>query len=109
MAGLNMVGETRKYSQMIGMQNSVEFRNVPAIAIGLTRTPDDYEEIVIHRPHLNYYRKLILKDDVLKGMIFVGDIRRAGVYAALIKKKVPVTKFKQQLFKESFGYSSIIS
>jgi len=109
MAGLNMVGQTRKYSKMIGMQNSVEFRNVPAIAIGLTRTPDDCEEMVIHRPHLNYYRKLILKDDILKGMIFVGDIRRAGVYAALIKKKVPVTKFKQQLLKESFGYSSIIS
>jgi nitrite reductase (NADH) large subunit len=108
-AGLNMAGKRRLYSKQIGMQNAVEFREVPAMAIGLTQLPPGGEELVVYQPHHGFYKKLILKDDVLLGMILVGDVSQAGVYAALIKNKVSVKSFKHQLLKQDFGYSFLIS
>ena len=38
----------------------------------------------------NGYRKLVTKDGLLKGFIIVGDIRRAGIYTALIRSQTPL-------------------
>lgn len=38
------------------------------------------------------YRRLVVGDGVLKGFIIVGDIRRAGIYTALIRKKTPLSE-----------------
>ncbi|HHX50099.1 MAG TPA: NAD(P)/FAD-dependent oxidoreductase, partial [Clostridia bacterium] len=108
-AGLNMVGKHRLYSRQIGMQNAVEFREVPAMVIGLTQVPLDGEELVVYQPNRSFYKKLVLRDDVLLGMILVGDVSQAGVYAALIKNKISIKPFKHYLLNNDFGYSSIIS
>ncbi len=108
-AGLNMAGVQREYSSMVGMQNAVEFREVPAIAVGIVNTPgDDYEVFADYRPDKNYYRKLVMKNDVLVGMILVGDIRSAGVLSGLIKKKANVRTFKHLLRRPDFGYGHLL-
>ena len=85
-AGLNMAGKVQPYSAQIAMQNAVEFREVPAVALGITNPPPERscEVHAYHQPQKNIYRKLVLKNDVPVGMILVGDIRQAGLTASLI-------------------------
>lgn len=108
-AGCNMAGYPRRYSGLIGMQNTVEFREVPAIAAGLTQAdPGEYEILTDYRPVHNTYKKLVLKDSVLKGIILVGDISNAGVLSALIRKKTDVSSFKHLLLLDDFGYGHFL-
>ena len=104
-AGYNMAGREREYNGLIGMQNSVEFREEPAIAVGITQVnPKDYEILSVYRPEQNVYKKLVIKDNVLKGMILVGDIAGAGVFSALIRTKTNIGQIKHQLLRDDFSY-----
>jgi NAD(P)H-nitrite reductase large subunit len=50
------------------------------------------------------YRKLVINaEDKLVGMIFIGDIDKAGVYFGLMRDRIPVTAFKKQLLADDFG------
>ncbi|MHB1421022.1 MAG: NAD(P)/FAD-dependent oxidoreductase, partial [Bacillota bacterium] len=107
-AGYNMVGLRREYSPLIGMQNAVEFRAVPAVAIGITRpVGEEYEVMSLYRPGSNLYKKVVLKDNRLVGLIMVGDISRAGVYAALIKRQTDLISVKHKLLQDDFSYASV--
>ncbi|TDA70537.1 MAG: NAD(P)/FAD-dependent oxidoreductase [Clostridia bacterium] len=109
-AGYNMAGIPREYGGMIGMQNAVEFRDVPAIAVGLAQADGDgYEILKEYRPEHNLYKKIVLKDDIIVGLILVGDIRQAGVYSALMRKKAKVTRLKHRLLRPDFGYGQVLS
>ena len=46
------------------------------------------------------YRKFIVKDNVLKGYILIGDVKRAGIYTSLIRKKTPLDTIDFELVKE---------
>ncbi|MHB1127531.1 MAG: NAD(P)/FAD-dependent oxidoreductase [Bacillota bacterium] len=106
-AGFNMAGFPRVYSPLIGMQNAVEFRAVPAVAIGITRpVGEEYEVFSLFRPERNLYKKVVLKDNRIVGLIMVGDISRAGVYAALIKKQSDISSVKHKLLSDDFSYAS---
>ncbi|MBE3581976.1 MAG: NAD(P)/FAD-dependent oxidoreductase [Thermoanaerobacteraceae bacterium] len=108
-AAYNMAGQKRVYGGMIGMQNAVEFREVPAIAMGLTQPEgEEYEVLTDYRPERNLYKKLVLKGDVLVGLILVGDIRQAGVYGALMKKKADVRPFRHLLMRDDFSYGHLL-
>ncbi|MCX7749309.1 MAG: FAD-dependent oxidoreductase [Clostridia bacterium] len=107
-AGSNMAGIKRDFDHLISMQNASEFREIPMIAMGIT-APDgqEYEEYLDHRPTDMVYRKLVIKDDVVVGMIFLGDIKNAGVIGALMKQKINVGKIKRNMLNSNFGYSEV--
>jgi len=110
-AGYNMAGVKRELGALIGLQNAVEFRDVPAIAIGLTQPEDvedrGYEVLTAYQPDRNLYKKLVLRDDVIVGLILVGEISQTGVYAALMRKKANVKKYKDRLLRPDFGYALV--
>lgn len=107
-AAYNMAGQVRAYGGMIGMQNTVTFRNVTAVAAGLAQAEDgDYELCTDYRPGQNHYKKLVLHDDIIVGLIMVGDIRQAGVYAALMRSRCNVARFKTKLLQADFGYGRV--
>ena len=43
------------------------------------------------------YRRLVIKDGLLKGFIILGDIRRAGIYTSLIRNQVPLEQVDMEL------------
>lgn len=107
-AAYNMTGSTRTYGGLIGLQNSVEFREVPAIAMGLSQSAgDEFEIFQDYRPEQNRYKKIVLKDNILVGMILVGDIHQAGIYGALIKQRANVKALRNNLMEDNFGYADI--
>ncbi|HEY6871112.1 MAG TPA: FAD-dependent oxidoreductase [Geobacteraceae bacterium] len=104
-AGVNMAGGTKGYAGGLAM-NSIEFFKVSTISMGITNPSDPAEyEVLTYLDAENYqYRKIVLKDNLLAGAVLVGNVDRAGIFAGLIREKVDVTPFREQLLAPDFGF-----
>lgn len=106
-SAFNMAGIDRRYSQAIGIQNAVQFHQIPAISFGKTQINEedeqDYDVISVHKD--NVYKKLVLNNGKICGMIFVGDIAKSGFYTALIRYGVDVSEFQSKLLDYDFSYA----
>ncbi|MFC2144996.1 NAD(P)/FAD-dependent oxidoreductase [Actinomycetota bacterium] len=105
-AGSNMAGNDSSYDGGFFM-NSVEILDVPSISMGVTNLgmqDDNTVEIKkIFKPDQNLYRKIVIKDDKIIGVIMVGNIERAGIYSGLIKNRIDLSGVKENVFREDFG------
>jgi NAD(P)H-nitrite reductase large subunit len=110
-SGINMAGGDDQETFDTGSiaMNSVELCDIPTISAGLTEFigSDQYEIIEVTDIKHRIYKKLVLEDNKIIGLVFVNDIDRAGIYVGLLKEKVDVTSFKSQLLKDSFGLISL--
>ena len=105
-AGLNMAGHAKKCPGGFDM-NSLVFYDVPIMSVGLhTPREEGFEILTKWEPKEKVYQKLVLKDGVLKGFIIVGNIENAGLLTGLIKEKINVENFKENLLEEDFGFVS---
>jgi len=98
-----------KYAGSIGM-NAIEFFDLPVISMGIIRKPKDatgYEELTVVDKASNVYKKVMLKDNQVVGFSGIGKINNSGVYLKLIKEKVDITRCKDDLLSEQFGYALI--
>lgn len=82
-AGRNMAGAREKYSGIASM-NSIELFGVSLAALGQTVIrPEEqegvYREQILSYPSSGSYHKLVFSGQNLVGLLFVGDIRQAGV------------------------------
>ncbi|OGF44206.1 MAG: hypothetical protein A2452_05360 [Candidatus Firestonebacteria bacterium RIFOXYC2_FULL_39_67] len=101
-AGFNMAGKITEYDGMFPM-NSVTIMGVPSISFGLTNPKtNDYE--VLSCNEKGKYKKIVIKDNVIVGVVLVNIIERAGIFGLIIKQKLDVSLFKKQLLKEDFGF-----
>ncbi|HUU96880.1 MAG TPA: FAD-dependent oxidoreductase [Phycisphaerae bacterium] len=106
-AGRNMAGVESVFSRHFAM-NSVEINGTCVISVGLsTIEQGDYEILASHDPLKNEYRKIVIKDDLIVGAVFVNAIDRAGIVTGLIKDRINVRNFKDALSSNDFGYISL--
>lgn len=106
-AGANMAGAEALWDGGLVM-NSVAVRGIPTISVGLTTAPDDSYEVHELLDEANCrYKKLVLRGDRIVGAIFVGQIDRAGIITGLIRGKVDVSGFRDQLMADDFGLISL--
>lgn len=104
-AGKNMADVKTKYDGSLAM-NSIEFFGLPVISMGLTRPPsDEYEELTAYDERKALYKKVILKDNVIRGYAAAGAIENAGVYNILIRSEVNAGKIKGALLDSNFNYA----
>ncbi len=105
-AGANMAGKKRKYSGGFFM-NSVEILGTPSISLGITNMEEEkasgIEIIREFKPQENRYKKIVIRDNKIIGVIMVGNIERAGIYAGLIWNEIDLTGVKENILKEDFG------
>lgn len=92
-AGKNMAGEADEYNVGIPM-NAMGMFGYHIVSAGSY----DGESYTV-RDGENY-KRLFYKDNVLKGFIIMGDIRRAGIYTDLIRKQTPLSEIDFELIKE---------
>lgn len=101
-AGFNMAGKITEYDGMFPM-NSVTIIGVPSISFGLTNPKtNDYE--ILSCNEKGKYKKIVIKDNVIVGVVLVNVIERAGIFGLIIKQKLDVSGFKKQLLKDDFGF-----
>ncbi len=105
-AGINMAGGNEKYSGGFFM-NSVEILQVPTISMGLTGVTEEKEKgieiLKDFNPESERYKKVVIRDNRIIGLIMVGNIERAGIYAGLIKNGVDIGSVKDNISREDFG------
>ena len=93
-AGINMAGGRADYTQGIALNASGVF--------GLHMvTAGSYEGESFTVQRDGSYKRLVTADGVLKGVIMVGDVSRAGIYTDLILKKKPLSEIDFDLIRES--------
>jgi NAD(P)H-nitrite reductase large subunit len=107
-AGYNMAGKKTDYTGGTSM-SALKYFGIPIISVGIANPKEDgtYEILVKHDKEKGLYKKLVLKDNVVVGMIFVNDIEKAGIIFHLMKNCVDVKKFKQELISDNFSLATL--
>ncbi len=101
-AGYNMAGVKNEYSGGTAM-NSLNYFGIDIASAGMPTPPNGEGYEVISRREDSVYQKLILKDDFIMGMVFVGTIEKSGIVHGLMRDRVNVGSFKQSLLADDFG------
>ena len=101
-AGLNMAGVTIEYAGGTAI-NSLNYFGIDIASAGMPTAPDDNGYETIGKQEENIYQKVILKDGLIMGMIFVGNIEKSGKIFGLMRDRVNVESFKQSLLADDFG------
>ncbi len=101
-AGFNMAGIPTKYSGGTAM-NSLNYFGIDITSAGMPTAPTDDGYEVISKQESNTYQKVILKDNLIVGMIFVENIEKSGIIFGLMRDRVNVESFKRSLLADDFG------
>ena len=92
-AGINMAGGEKTFDKAIPM-NAIGFFGLHIITAG------SYDGTAYTEKGSGVYKKLVTKDNLLKGYILIGDVIRAGIYTSLIREKTPLDTIDFELIKE---------
>lgn len=101
-AGYNMAGVEAEYPGGTAI-NSLNYFGIDIISAGMPTPPNNDSYEVISQQEDSVYRKVVLQDDLIKGMIFVGSIEKSGIVFGLMRDRVNVASFKQSLLADGFG------
>jgi NAD(P)H-nitrite reductase large subunit len=100
-AGKNMAGEVTVYEDTFAIKNTVHFYDLPTLTIGLIK-PEEGDKVEI-REDRKGYRKLIIRDGKIVGLIFQGDISHSGFWQYLIKHGIQVDNLSKSIWKVGFA------
>ena len=92
-AGRNMAGREAYYVNAIPM-NAIGFFGLHIISAGDYNGEEYVEETE------NTYKKLVFRDNMLKGYILMGDVARAGIYTSMIKERIDLSEVDVEMLKE---------
>ena len=92
-AGVNMAGGEKKFDKAIPM-NAIGFFGLHIITAG------NYDGDAWTEKSQSTYKKLVSKDNRLKGFILIGDVARAGIYTSLIREQTPLDTVDYDLLKQ---------
>ncbi|AKG53365.1 nitrite reductase probable [NAD(P)H] subunit [Dehalogenimonas sp. WBC-2] len=102
-AGYNMAGLPTHYRGGTAM-NSLNYFGLEIATAGMASPPSPEGYEVLKSESEDSYRKLVINsEDKLTGLIFIGNIDKAGIYFGLMRDRIPVTAFKNKLLADDFG------
>lgn len=101
-AALNMAGIPATYPGSLA-RNILRVFGVSILAAGAGRAEQGYEIMTEQGP--DFYHKIVLDKGLLKGFLFVGEVRNEGLYIGLIKTGSNVSAYAGSLLRGSYGYS----
>jgi len=104
-AGFNMAGVTSEYPGGTAM-NAMKYFGENIVSAGIVAPPDASYEVISKKNGHNY-RKVILKDGLIVGLVFGNNIEMSGIIYNLMKDRVNVTAFQDTLISDDFGLASL--
>lgn len=103
--GSNMAGILTEYSGGTAM-NSLKYFGVDIVSAGMVTPADDSYQVVSQK-NGNTSHKVVLKDGLVMGMVFAGNIEKSGIVFSLMRDKVNVEEFKEALVAGDFSLASL--
>jgi NAD(P)H-nitrite reductase large subunit len=104
-AGLNMTGIPAEYPGGTAM-NSLKYFGLAIHSAGIVTTPDSGYQVLSQR-NGHTYKKIIVKGGLIVGMVFAGDIEKSGMVFGLMRDRVNVDSFKEDITTDGFGLASL--
>lgn len=101
-AGFNMAGVDTVYHGAAGM-NALSYFGLAVVAAGVVEPPDEPGYEVLTAAEGDRYRKVVLRDNRVAGLVFVGDIAPSGIVFGLMRDGIDVAGFKEALVSDRFG------
>jgi nitrite reductase (NADH) large subunit len=101
-AGNNMAGVRTEYSGGTAM-NSLNYFGIDIATAGIITTPDNKQYETIKKRDNGNYKKLILNNNYVVGMVYIRDIEKSGIIFSLMRERVDVSSFKKELLSDNFG------
>jgi len=99
-AGLNACGGQAKFKGGFAM-NSIEIGSVGFISMGVVESDND---CVLEFKKDREYRKFIIRDNRLIGVILVNNVEKAGMFNWMIEKGFDVSWIKDAFLNSDFGW-----
>ncbi len=99
-AALNMAGIPATYEGSLS-RNILRVFGLSIFVAGQGRA--DGPEIKVSSGS-GFYHKIVIDKGVLKGFIFIGDIRHEGLYRDMLQRRTDVGPFADALLKGTFAY-----
>ena len=104
-AGFNMAGRETEYAGGTAM-NSLKYFGLAIASAGMSVPPDDSYDVVAKQiDHTN--KKVVLKDGLIMGMVFCGDVDKSGLVFGLMRDRINVDEFKEGLVEDDFSLASL--
>ena len=100
-AAKNMCGEPTVYEDTFAVKNTIHFFDLVTLTIGITEPAEG--DVVELREDSKSYRKVILRDGRVVGLILQGDISNSGFWQYLIKNDIRVDNLDKPIWKTSFA------
>ena len=106
-AGFNMAGRPAVYEGTTNM-NSFNYFGLPIISAGIVEPPDISSYKVLQSPITSNgtYQRVVLQDNRVVGMVFVGDIQSAGIVIGLMRTRADVRGFQRSLVSGGLSLAS---
>ncbi|MGY5351652.1 molybdopterin-dependent oxidoreductase [Wenyingzhuangia sp. IMCC45533] len=93
------------------LMNILKFENLDLCSIGNIEIPKDdksYEQIILTDERKRYYKKCVVKDDILVGAVLMGDKKEFAEFKALIEDKVELSDKRDELLRGSGGGEPVV-
>lgn len=100
-AGKNMCGIPAEYTDTYAMKNTINFFGLVTLCVGRIREEDGDE--IQTREDRTQYKRVILKDGKVQGILLQGNISNAGFWQYLIKNQIDISKIKKDIFSISYA------
>ena len=99
-AAQNMCGGHYQYVDRFAQKNTINFFGLVSLGLGKLK-PNSTDQVEIEECQ-DSYKRAILKDGKLVGILLQGDISHAGIYQYLIKQEVDLSVLHHSVFRLSF-------
>lgn len=93
------------------LMNILKFENLDLCSIGNIEVPKNdpsYELIVLTDERKRYYKKCVVKDDVLVGAVLMGDKKEFAEFKALIEDRVELSDKRDELLRGGGGGEPVL-
>ncbi|MFA9189228.1 molybdopterin-dependent oxidoreductase [Flavobacterium magnesitis] len=97
-------GDISSYYKGSVLMNILKLEDINLCSIGEVSIPendDSYEEIIFADLKKRYYKKCIVKDDLLVGAILMGDKNEFAEFKTMIESKIELSDKRNQLLRGS--------
>ena len=102
-AAYNMAGQTQEFSSDAGFSNAVRLRDIPFLSMGMINpVEEEYESLVYCDKEVKVYRKVVLKDNIIKGLILLGDTSSANILSDFVRKGKDISEIRNIILEKDF-------
>lgn len=100
-AAVNMCGGQVAYTDRYALKNTINFFGLVSLCVGLI-VPEE-NDVVIAREDSRNYKRVIIRDGKVAGVLLQGDISHAGIWQYLIKNQISITGIEKDIFDLNFS------